>query len=66
MIKDVNKSGLRIPFQYGNKNRLSTSTPILKIRLSSDHLDDLVQDFSISIANTMAILQSGTKSSVSS
>ena len=64
MIKDVNKSGPRIPFQYGNKDRLSKSTPIIKVRRSLDHLDDLVQDSSISIANTMGILQSCTKSPV--
>ena len=64
MIKDVNKSGPRIPFQYGNKDRLSSSTPIIKIRRSLDHLDDLIQDSSTSIANTMAILQSCTNSPV--
>ena len=64
MIEDVNKSAPRIPFQYGDKDRLSTLTPIIKIRRSFDHLDDLVQDSSISIANTMAMLQSCTKSSV--
>ena len=64
MIKDVDKRGPRIPFQYGNKDSLSSSTPIIKIRRSLDHLDDLVQDSSISIANTIAILQSCTKSPV--
>ena len=64
MIKYVNKSGPRIPFQYENKDRLSSSTPIIKIRRSLDYLDDLVQDSSISIANKMAILHSCTKSPV--
>ena len=58
------KSSPSIPFQYVNNDRLSTPTPIMKIRRSLDHLDDFVQDSSISIAYTMAMLQSCTKSSV--
>ena len=51
MIEDVNKSCPRIPFQYGNKDRICTSTPIIKIQRSLDLLDDVVQDPSISIDN---------------
>ena len=54
----LNKSGPRIPFQYDHKdnNTISISMwcPIMKIhvRRSVDYLGGLVQDCSISIANT--------------
>ena len=50
----LNKSGPGIPFQYEHKDSISMWCPIMKIyvRRSVDYLGGLVQDCSISIANT--------------
>ena len=56
MLKDVKKVAPGSRFSTGIKTVFPRQLNSYKdIRRSLDHLDDLVQDSSISIANTMAI-----------